>query len=118
MFDMKKIKELCSMLCSFTFSVWEVINIKKTTDNKGTADSQPAQTPRKGSTRVGCVSAIVVGNFLYINIYELAFNQRIVVALCIFLVLMLDLYEWNSGQESYKIHSSETKLGANRSCQN
>jgi hypothetical protein len=32
------------------------------------------------------------------------------VRLCIFLVEKFDLYEWNYGQEYYKIYSSETKL--------
>jgi hypothetical protein len=35
----------------------------------------------------------------------------------IFVVDMLDLYEWDCGQEKCKIHSSEPKFGANRSYQ-
>jgi hypothetical protein len=43
-------------------------------------DNRP-QTPRKGSTAGGCVSAIVRNHFLYIHNMELTFNQRVVVAL-------------------------------------
>jgi hypothetical protein len=43
------------------------------------------------------------------------FNWLFFIGLCfkldIFVVEELDLYEWNCGQESYKMHSLETKLG-------
>jgi hypothetical protein len=78
-----------------------------------------AATPRKphpqGSTARGCVSAIVVNNILYIHNIELAFNQGVVVKMCIFVVDQLNLYEWNCGQECYKMHPSESKFGANKS---
>jgi hypothetical protein len=70
-----------------------------------------AATPRKphpqGSTARGCVSAIVVNHFLYINIYELAFSQGVMVELWIFVVERLDLYESNSRQKWYPIHTCE-----------
>jgi hypothetical protein len=55
-------------------------------------DNRP-QTPRKGSTAGGCVSAIVLGNFLYIHNIEQAFNQGVMVGLCVFVVEKFDLYE-------------------------
>jgi hypothetical protein len=41
-----------------------------------------------------CVSAIVVGNFLYIHKYELAHFQSVTFELNIFVVERLDLYQW------------------------
>jgi hypothetical protein len=71
----------------------------------------PRNAQRKGSTAGSCVSAIVVNNILYIHNIELTFNQGVVVKLCIFVVDQLDLYEWNCGQEQYKIYTSESKFG-------
>jgi hypothetical protein len=59
--------------CVLVFRLGSNKYLKKYADNKGTADSPPAQTPRKGSTRVGCVSAIVVNNILYIHNIQLAY---------------------------------------------
>jgi hypothetical protein len=70
--------------------VLKIIIFKKICGQQGHCRQPTRATPPNGSTRVGCVSAIVVSNFLYINNMELAFNQRLVVQLCIFAVEKLD----------------------------
>jgi hypothetical protein len=75
------------------FEVLKIIIFKKICGQQGHCRQPTRVTPRKGSTRVGCVSAIVLDHFLYIHNIELAFNQLFVVKLCIFLVEKLDLYE-------------------------
>jgi hypothetical protein len=71
-------------------------NIQKNDREQSHCRQPRAATPRNGSTARGCVNASVFNHFLSINNIQLAFSQRVVEELEIFVVVRLDLYEWNS----------------------
>jgi hypothetical protein len=75
-----------------------VIIFKKRLRTKHCA-ATPRKTQRKGSTARGCVSAIVLGHFLYIHNIQLALFQQVTFELWIFVVVKLDLYESNWGKD-------------------
>jgi hypothetical protein len=100
------------------FSIQRIIIFKNTVANNRIADNPAPQPHAKARRRGVCVNASVGNHILSINNIELAFSQGVVVELGVFSVLMLDLYEWNSGQVYCKIHTYESKLRANMSCKN
>jgi hypothetical protein len=63
------------------FLIREEIIFKKTTENNRIAANPAPQPHAKARRRGVCVNASVLGHFLYINKYELAFSQVVVVAL-------------------------------------
>jgi hypothetical protein len=83
------------------FSIRSIIIIENTVDNKALRGN-PSQTP---PARLDCegLRQCHRSRFLYIHNIELTFSQEVVVPLWIFVVERLDLYEWNCGQEYYKI---------------
>jgi hypothetical protein len=55
------------------FEVLKIIIFKKICGQQGHCRQPTRANPRKGSTRVGCVSAIVVNHILHIYNMELTF---------------------------------------------